>query len=117
MTPLGINVLIVEPGPFRTDWSGRSLTESKTMIDDYDSTAGERRRQSKKNSGKQAGDPVRGAQAIIDAVSSEHPPLHLVLGTPALGLAYKKLDAVKKDLDDWKATTLGADFPEFQDAK
>ena len=117
VTPLGIKVLIVEPGPFRTDWSGRSLTESKTMIDDYDSTAGERRRQSKKNSGKQAGDPVRGAQAIIDAVSSEHPPLHLVLGKPALGLAYKKLDAVKKDLDDWKATTLGADFPEFQDAK
>ncbi len=115
--PLGIKVTIVEPGPFRTDWSGRSLQESKTMIDDYDSTAGERRRQSKKNSGKQVGDPVRGAQAIIDAVTSKNPPLHLVLGKPALGLAHKKLETLKKDFDTWKETTLGADFPEFQDGQ
>ena len=115
--PLGIKVTIVEPGPFRTDWSGRSLQESKTMIDDYDSTAGERRRQSKKNSGKQVGDPVRGAQAIIDAVTSKNPPLHLVLGKPALGLAHKKLETLKKEFDTWKETTLGADFPEFQDGQ
>ncbi len=115
--PLGIKVTIVEPGPFRTDWSGRSLQESKTVIDDYDSTAGERRRQSKQNSGKQVGDPVRGAQAIIDAVTSNEPPLHLVLGKPALGLAHKKLESLKKDLDTWQATTLGADFPEFQDSQ
>ncbi len=113
--PLGIKVLIVEPGPFRTDWSGRSLQESQTMIADYDQTAGERRRQSKKNSGKQVGDPVRGAQAIVDAVLSDNPPLHLVLGKPALELGYKKLEAVKKDFDTWRETTLGADFPEFQD--
>ena len=87
------------------------------MIDDYDSTAGERRRQSKKNSGKQVGDPVRGAQAIIDAVTSKNPPLHLVLGKPALGLAHKKLETLKKDFDTWKETTLGADFPEFQDGQ
>ncbi len=116
VAPLGIKVLIVEPGPFRTDWSGRSLKESKTVIDDYDGTAGERRRQSKKNSGKQVGDPVRGAQAILDVVAAENPPLHLVLGKPALGLGLKKLEAVKKDLDEWKKTTLGADFPEFQDS-
>ncbi len=116
VAPLGIKVLIVEPGPFRTDWSGRSLKESKTVIDDYDGTAGERRRQSKKNSGKQVGDPVRGAQAILDVVAAENPPLHLVLGKPALGLGLEKLEAVKKDLDEWKKTTLGADFPEFQDS-
>ncbi len=113
--PLGIKVTIVEPGPFRTDWLGRSLQESKTVIDDYDSTAGERRRQGKKNNGKQAGDPVRGSQAIVDAVTSSHPPLHLVLGKPALGLAHKKLDALKKDFDTWQETTLNADFPEFQE--
>jgi len=110
--PLGIKVLIVEPGPFRTDWSGRSLIESKTVIDDYDSTAGLRRRQSRANSGKQKGDPVRGAEAIITAVTSPNPPLRLILGKPALDLGYKKLEAVKKDLDDWKETTLSADFPD-----
>lgn len=111
VAPLGIKVLIVEPGPFRTDWAGRSLLESKTVIDDYDETAGERRRASRRNSGKQVGDPVRGCEAIIEAVESSDPPLRLVLGKPALGLAYKKLEAVKKDLDGWKEVTLGADFP------
>ena len=80
VAPLGIKVLIVEPGPFRTDWSGRSLQESGTVIDDYDQTAGQRRRQSKANSGKQVGDPVRGAEAIIKAVESPETPLRLVLG-------------------------------------
>ena len=110
--PLSIKVLIVEPGPFRTDWSGRSIIQSKTVIEDYDPTAGQRRRATEANSGKQAGDPVRGAEAIIEAVTSENPPLRLVLGKPALGLAYKKLDALKADFDAWESTTLGADFPE-----
>ncbi len=110
--PLGIKVLIVEPGPFRTDWSGRSIIQSKTVIADYDQTAGERRRQTEANSGKQVGDPVRGAEAIISAVASDNPPLRLVLGKPALGLAHKKLEAVKADLDAWESTTLSADFPE-----
>ncbi len=108
-------MIIVEPGPFRTDWAGRSLFESKTVIDDYDATAGLRRRQSRERSGKQQGDPARGAQAIIEAVSSENPPLHLLLGKPALELAYKKLDALKKDFEQWRSVTLGADYPEFQD--
>lgn len=117
LAPLGIKVLIVEPGPFRTDWAGRSLLESRTVIDDYDSTAGERRRQSREQSGKQQGDPVRAGEAIIEAVGSENPPLHLLLGKPALEMGYKKLEAMKKDFDSWRQTTLGADYPEFQDTK
>jgi NAD(P)-dependent dehydrogenase (short-subunit alcohol dehydrogenase family) len=112
--PLGIKVLIVEPGPFRTDWAGRSLLESKTVIPDYDSTAGERRRQSRARSGSQVGDPVRAGEAIIKAVTSDHPPLRLLLGKPALGLAQQKLDALRKDFEEWKETTLSADFPEGQ---
>ena len=114
VAPLGIKVMIVEPGPFRTDWSGRSLLQSKTRIADYDQTAGKRREQSKANSGKQIGDPVRGAQAIIDTITSENPPLRLVLGKPGLELVEKKLQAVQKDLDTWRETTLSADFPTDQ---
>lgn len=116
LAPLGIKVLIVEPGPFRTDWAGRSLLESKIVIDDYASTAGERRQQSRERSGKQVGDPVRAGEAIIKAVESENPPLRLVLGKPGLDLVSKKLEAVKKDLDRWRETTLSADYPEFQSA-
>lgn len=117
LAPLGIKVTIVEPGPFRTDWAGRSLLESKKIIEDYESTAGERRRQSRERSGKQQGDPVRGAEAIIEAVSSDTPPLHLLLGKPALQLGRKKIEALQKDFDTWEKTTLGADYPEFQDTK
>jgi NAD(P)-dependent dehydrogenase (short-subunit alcohol dehydrogenase family) len=110
--PLGIDVLIVEPGPFRTNWAGPSIKQSATQIDDYNATAGERRKQTAARSGNQAGDPVRAAQAIIDAALSDTPPLRLLLGKTALELARKKLDLLRKDFDNWEATTIGADFPE-----
>jgi NAD(P)-dependent dehydrogenase (short-subunit alcohol dehydrogenase family) len=110
--PLGIDVLIVEPGPFRTNWAGPSIKHSAIQIPDYDATAGERRRQSKARSGHQAGDPARGAQAIIDAALSDTPPLRLLLGKSALEIARKKLELLQRDFDAWEATTVGADFPE-----
>ncbi|MDE2253828.1 MAG: oxidoreductase [Betaproteobacteria bacterium] len=113
--PLGIDVLIVEPGPFRTNWAGPSIKASATHIDAYDATAGERRRQTAARSGSQAGDPVRGAQAIIDAALSDTPPLRLLLGEMALKLARQKLEAMRRDFDAWESTTLGADFPSAKD--
>ena len=110
--PLGIKVVIVEPGPFRTNWAGSSIKQSATRIPDYEATAGVRRKQTEDRSGKQPGDPVRAAEAIIAAVQSLEPPLHLVLGKPALEIARKKLDSLKRDFDTWEATTIGADFPE-----
>ena len=112
--PLGIYVLIVEPGPFRTNWAGPSIKQSATCIDAYAATAGERRKQTESRSGKQAGDPVRAAQAIIDAAMSDTPPLRLLLGKAALDLARKKLAMMKHDFDTWESTTLGADFPPDQ---
>lgn len=113
--PLGIDVLIVEPGPFRTNWAGPSIKQSATRIDAYDATAGERRKQTEARSGNQAGDPVRAAQAIIDAALSDTPPLRLLLGKTALELARKKLDFMRGDFDRWESTTLGADFPAGSD--
>ncbi len=110
--PLGIDVLIVEPGPFRTNWAGASIKHSATRIEAYAATAGERRKQSKARSGKQPGDPVRAAQAIIDAALSDTPPLRLLLGKIALNFARKKLDSMRNDFNAWESTTVGADFPE-----
>ncbi|MDQ6620557.1 MAG: oxidoreductase [Pseudomonadota bacterium] len=109
--PLGIHVLIVEPGPFRTNWAGPSIKQSSVRIEDYAATAGERRKQTEARSGSQPGDPVRGAQAIIEAALSDSPPLRLLLGKPALELARKKLEFMRKDFDAWESTTVGADFP------
>lgn len=110
--PLGIDVLIVEPGPFRTNWAGPSIKQSAIQIDAYAATAGERRKQTSARSGNQAGDPVRAAQAIIDAALSDHPPLRLLLGKMALELARRKVDMLRRDFDAWESTTLGADYPD-----
>jgi hypothetical protein len=109
---LGIGVLIVEPGAFRTHWAGPSIKQSATHIDAYAATAGERRKQVGARSGKQPGDPKRAAQAIIDAALSDSPPLRLLLGKAALDMARKKLEFMRNEFDTWESTTVGADFPE-----
>lgn len=112
LAPLGIKVLLVEPGPFRTDWAGRSATEVPTTIADYDTTAGIRTRTIRGYSGQQPGDPKRAATAIVQAVESAQPPLRLLLGKMALAGARNKLDALKKDFDGWAEVSSAADFPE-----
>ncbi|MES2889114.1 MAG: oxidoreductase [Pseudomonadota bacterium] len=109
--PLGIDVMIVEPGPFRTNWAGSSIKQSALRIPAYAETAGERRKQTEARSGTQAGDPVRGAQAIITAAMSERPPLRLLLGKTALELARRKIDLLRSDFNKWEATTMASDFP------
>jgi NAD(P)-dependent dehydrogenase (short-subunit alcohol dehydrogenase family) len=109
--PLGIKVLIVEPSGFRTDWAGRSAKEAAHPIADYDSTAGARLRQIRGISGKQPGDPVRAAAAIVEAVEAPNPPLRLMLGKMALVAGRAKIDSLRQDFDAWAAVTEGADFP------
>ncbi len=109
--PLGIDVMIVEPGPFRTNWAGASIQESAVRIDDYADTAGLRRTQTHARSGRQVGDPQRGARAIIEAALAPRPPLHLLLGGMAVDAARAKLEALRADIDAWETTSRGADFP------
>ncbi|HNC53577.1 MAG TPA: oxidoreductase [Accumulibacter sp.] len=109
---LGIKVTVVEPGPFRTDWAGRSLKTPKTAIADYASSAGARREAIQGYSGRQPGDPVRGAEAIIEAVESPEPPLHLVLGKPGYDLALAKINDLSAEIAKWREVSLGADFPQ-----
>ncbi len=109
--PLGLGVTIVEPGPFRTDWAGRSLRLPKQDMEAYAETAGKRRRQINGYSGSQQGDPVRAAHAIVAAVESPEPPLHLLLGKIALDVVRGKLAAMTAEFSKWESTSLGADFP------
>jgi len=102
---------VLEPGAFRTDWAGRSMVESPTIIADYAETAGKRRQATRAVSGKQPGDPARAATAIISAYEASDPPLRLLLGAPALKIARERLDALRTNFDAWAETTLSADFP------
>ncbi len=112
VAPLGIRVTIVEPSGFRTDWAGRSANEAPVQIADYAETAGRNRQSIRSASGRQPGDPVRAAAAIIAAVESPNPPLHLLLGRAALRGARGQLDALRANFDAWESTTVGADFPD-----
>ena len=112
VAPLGIKVLLVEPGPVRTDWAGRSADEAPRTIPDYDATAGARMQMIRGYSGQQPGDPQRAAAAIVQTVESDDPPLRLLLGKMALEAATAKLAAMKEDFDGWAAVSLAADYPE-----
>ena len=110
--PLGIRVIAIEPGPFRTDWAGRSLKVGKTSIPDHAETAGARQLQIAERSGKQPGDPVRAAEAIITIVNLEQPPRNLLFGKIAVDMAREKLAYFSRTIDQWEALSLGTDFPD-----
>jgi NAD(P)-dependent dehydrogenase (short-subunit alcohol dehydrogenase family) len=114
--PLGIRVTCVEPGPFRTDWAGRSLKQTRSEIADYADTAGARLKSTAEISGKQAGDPVRAGQAMIAAAAMDHPPRHLVLGRWGYDNVTKRLKERLDEITSLRDESLGADFPETQPA-
>jgi NAD(P)-dependent dehydrogenase (short-subunit alcohol dehydrogenase family) len=109
VTPLGIKVTIVEPGGFRTDWGGSSMTISKWR-EEYNpalSTLTEWRRN---HQGKERGDPAKAAEVILRIAAMEEPPLRLLLGSDAVYLA--GLIAAQRATDDekWKEVSLSTDF-------
>ncbi|MEG8023661.1 oxidoreductase [Sphingomonas aurantiaca] len=109
--PLGIEVTCVEPGPFRTDWAGRSLKQTPVAIADYADTAGKRLDGTREGSGTQAGDPVRAGEAMIALTEDANPPRHLVLGAWGYDHVTAKLAERLKEIEAHKAASLGADFP------
>lgn len=104
---LGVRVLIVEPGSFRTDFHGRSLASARREMGEYAVSSGVMREQLAADAGNQPGDPVKAAAAIVAAVESDHPPLRLVLGADALSDIERKLAATHSDLERWRDVTVG----------
>lgn len=112
MKPLGVHVTVVEPGPFRTDFLGRSSKLARRQLRDYATTAGKTREYLKTQSGKQPGDPQKAVEAIITAANSPKPPLHLILGQVALTRFRHKLSNWHEEIAAWESVTTSADFPE-----
>ena len=116
VAPLGIHVMTVEPGAFRTDFLSGSGQEARNHIADYEITAGKTREYFRSQGGKQPGDPQRGVEAIVAAVSDPNPPNHLLLGRAAMERFRKRLEDWDGELNRWESTTTGADFPENEAA-
>ncbi len=109
--PLGIDVVCVEPGPFRTDFAGRSLRQVHSCLADYEQTVNVRLRQLASRSGAQPGDPAKAAEAIITAVESQKPPRHLVLGAIGFENVRRALRETLTEIEAWKDVSLASDYP------
>lgn len=108
--PLGIGVTCVEPGPFRTDWAGRSLRQTTSQIADYAETAGKRLAVTKESSGAQSGDPVRAAEAMVTIARGAEAPRHLVLGAWGFNAVVERMEQRVQEISMQRDLSLSADF-------
>ncbi len=107
--PFGIHVTAVAPGSFRTDWAGRSMSRTARSIADYDALFDPIRQAREEKSGRQLGDPVKAARAMLAVIDSDTPPAHLLLGSDALALVREKLATLTKEIDAWEALSRSTD--------
>jgi len=107
----GIHVTCLALGAFRTDWAGRSMTRVERTVPDYDTLFDPIRAARQAKDGNQAGDPARAAQAMLTVLDSDHPPVHLALGSDARRLIEHGRERLRDDLTAWASLTASTDFP------
>lgn len=108
---LGIGIMIVEPGSFRTEFGASSMDMSKGESPDYQSLLGPVRDYLQHQyHGTEPGDPVKGARALLEALDSPNPPQRLILGKDAVALVRKKIASVNEELAAWEKVSLNTDF-------
>lgn len=109
--PLGIRVMVIEPGAFRTDFAGRSLTGARIEIEDYAATVGPRRPANDRVHGTQPGDPKRAARLIVDTLAKDPLPQRLLLGSDAVRIVSEALNRQLAEIGAWETASSSTDFP------
>lgn len=109
LAPFNIHVTAVAPGSFRTDWAGRSMVRSARSIADYDALFDPIRQAREEKSGKQLGDPLKAASAMLEVIESSNPPAHLLLGSDALALVRQNIESFSAEIDRWETLTQSTD--------
>lgn len=107
--PLGIKVTIVEPGAFRTDWGGASMS-IPPVGEDYEQTVGAMNRYRISVNGKENGDPVRAAGIIAGLARLKEPPLRLLLGPEAVALARAASEARAEEMEKWADISMSTNY-------
>ena len=111
--PLGIYVTSVEPGGFRTDWAGASMSYAP-QIEGYE-MVNQRADFFKGGNFVPVGDPAKAAQAMIALASHPAPPVHLVLGSEAIGILKSANEARDAEMQEWMPVSLSTDHDESVD--
>ncbi|MBW8757250.1 MAG: SDR family NAD(P)-dependent oxidoreductase [Burkholderiales bacterium] len=112
LAPFGIHVTLIEPGPFRTDFlTPESLRFAAAELTDYDVRRAEMRASFEQRNGKQAGDPVRLAEALVTLSREAAPPMRFAAGAMAVSAMDAKVASLKTELDRWRELGIGTDFP------
>jgi NAD(P)-dependent dehydrogenase (short-subunit alcohol dehydrogenase family) len=110
VAPFNVQVILVEPGPFRTDFlTAASSRFEHAPIADYDDRRAQFHEGIAQRNGKQPGDPAKFAQALLHLADAPAPPLRFVAGSIAVGAAKDKLASLEADLNDWQALSLSTD--------
>lgn len=107
--PLGIRVMIVEPGPFRTDFAGRSLSIAKRDIEDYAETAGKRKYRDDPHTEWKLGDPYKAGKMLVEITKKDRLPLRLLLGSDAVSLAKAYYQGVLEEISEFESYSLQTD--------
>lgn len=113
VSPLGIHVVSIEPGGFRTDWAGDSMTYAPE-VEGYDQTVGFVIKFLKGKNFQPVGDPAKAAKVILDLVENPEPPIHLVLGSEAAALLEKANAARTAEFEKWLPVTRSTDHDDAE---
>ncbi|MCX4402099.1 hypothetical protein OG840_09740 [Streptomyces sp. NBC_01764] len=117
LAPLGIQVTIVEPGYFRTDFlDATSLHTEGQVISDYADTAGAVRQAVPGLNRAQPGDPVKGATAILALADADNPPLRAQLGSDCAAAMDRKIAQLREGTDTWRELALSTDHDDVKDS-
>lgn len=114
VAPLGIKVTSIEPGGFRTDWAGASMTYAPS-VEGYEDTVDKRVEYFQSGKFVPVGDPVKAAQVMINLAAHPEPPVHLVLGSEAAGILKGADEARKAEFEKWLPVTLSTDHDDAID--
>ncbi|MCE7065517.1 oxidoreductase [Dyadobacter sp. CY326] len=108
IAPLGIKVTCVEPGGFRTDWAGSSMSFAPE-IEGYETTIGGVKKFFTSDAYVPIGDPDKAAKVMVELVEHPEPPLHLILGSEAVGILQRASASRQAELEKWMPVSISTD--------